>query len=885
MRVAGAEGEPAKETAVGRPVGTVTMLFTDIEGSTRLLHELGVDTYSDLLGIHHRLMRSAVASSNGVEIKTEGDSFFVVFKSASDALRAAADAQRSLEAQEWPRGVRVLVRMGVHTGDVHLSGGEYVGMDVHLAARVSAAAHGGQVLLTEATRAVTEMILADGLSIHDLGEHMLKDIEQPEHLFQLVIEGLTTEFPEPRAMSTRFELLPADMSSFIGRGEELRLARELLDGTRLLTLTGPGGTGKTRLAVELARSVAGEYEDGVAFVPLAPITDPGLVPSTIRQALGISEHLGTAATETLIEKLKDREVLIVLDNFEQVVAATPTVSTLLEAIPGLTFVVSSRVALKITGEQEYAVPPLSIPADADTIDMDSVSRSDAVALFMQRARAVRSDFELTHDNARAVAEICARLDGLPLAIELAAARIKLLPPAAILERLSNRLNFLQSTASDRTDRQRTLRGAIDWSYSLLAEPERALFRRLSIFVGGWRLDEAEHVASAAGILEEDLLDGIAALVDHSLVRRVDEDEDVRFGMLETIREFGLEQLDAAGEKDATGSRHAECYAALAAAAEPHLTASPEWPDRLEAEHANIRAAIRWLADHDMEQCLLMCGQLWRFWHLRGHLREGSAIARTSLEDPRAAAHTFSRAKALIGLAGLVYWRTEYKAARGYYEDALAIAREIGDERVAVETLYSLAYVRAIEADYDGAIRDFAEAQTLYEAQGNELGATWAFESIGMIETLRGRHEEAVEMLNEGVERFERLGDSFGVRNVKAVLLRALMHLSRIDESWALARVVLTDAVDARDTTSVSAELLDIASLCALTGDYERAAKLVGAAQRIIEESGGQAPPQLVNRIDATPSLRDHIPAEQLTQLIADGHALTEEDALELALAH
>ena len=860
------------------------MLFTDIEGSTRLLHELGVDAYSQLLGVHHGLLRTAVAASNGVEIKTEGDSFFVVFTSASDALCAAAEAQRSLAAQEWPMGVHVLVRMGVHTGDVQLSSGDYVGMDVHRAARVSAAAHGGQVLLTEATRSVAEAMLPDGLSIHDLGEHLLKDIDQPEHLFQLAIDGLTTDFPEPRAMSTRFELLPADMSSFIGRDEELRRARELLMGTRLLTLTGPGGTGKTRLSVELARSVAAEYEDGVAFVPLAPITDPGLVPSTIRQALGIGEQLGTAATETLIQRLRDREVLIVLDNFEQVVGAASTVSSLLEAVPGLTFVVTSRVALKVTGEQEYAVPPLSVPADAGTIDLESLSRSDAVALFMQRARAVRSDFDLTHDNARAVAEICARLDGLPLAIELAASRIKLLPPAAILERLSDRLNFLQSTAADRTDRQRTLRGAIDWSYGLLAEPERALFRRLSIFVGGWRLDEAEHVASAASIIEEDLLDGVAALVDHSLVRRVDQDDNVRFGMLETIREFGLEQLEAAGEKDVTGSRHAEWYAALAAAAEPHLTSGPEWQDRLEGEHANIRAAIRWLADHDIEQCLLMCGQLWRFWHLRGHLREGSSIARSVLEDPRAAAHTFGRAKALVGLAGLVYWRTEYDAARRYYEEALSIAREIGDERVAVETLYSLAYVRAIEADYEGAIRDFAEAQSLYEAQGNELGATWAFESIGMVETLRGRHEEAVEMLIEGVRRFERLGDAFGVRNVKAVLLRALMHLSRIDEAWGLARAVLTDAVDARDTTSVSAELLDIASLCALTGDYERAAKLMGAAQRIIEESGGQAPPELVNRIDANPSLREHIPADRLTQLLADGHALTDEAALELALA-
>ncbi len=537
---------------IGRPTGTVTLLFTDIEGSTRLLHDLGVETYAGLLADHHRLVRGAISSCNGVEIKTEGDSFFIVFPRASDALIAASDAQRALAAHAWPMDKPVRVRMGIHTGDVQLRDGEYVGMDVHRAARISAAAHGGQVLLSEATRLVTATEMPDGISVRDLGEHTLKDIDQPERLFQLDIFGLPVDFPPPRAMATRFDLLPTEISSFIGREHELKRAHELLDGTRLLTLTGPGGTGKTRLSIELARSVAAHFEDGVAFVPLASITDPGLVPSTVRQALGIPEQLGTAATETLIERLKDRELLIVLDNFEQVVAAAPTVSTLLEAIPGLTFVVSSRVALKVTGEQEYAVPPLSVPTDVDATDLAAVSRSDAVALFMQRARAVRPEFELTHENARAVAEICSRLDGLPLAIELAASRIKLLPPAAILERLSNRLNFLQSTGADRTDRQRTLRGAIDWSYGLLAEPERALFRRLAIFVGGWRLDEAEHVAAAAGILEEDLLDGVAALVDHSLVRRLDMDADVRFSMLETIREFGLEQLEASGEKDATG---------------------------------------------------------------------------------------------------------------------------------------------------------------------------------------------------------------------------------------------------------------------------------------------------------------------------------------------
>ena len=833
----------ADQTAVTvRPTGTVTILFTDIEGSTRLLQALGPDDYGRLLADHHRLIRNAVADYKGVEIKTEGDAFFVVFPLATDALAAAAEAQLALCSHEWPTGAAVRVRMGIHTGEVRLSESEYVGIDVHRAARISAAAHGGQVLLSGVTRALVEPSLGTGLSIRDVGEHRLKDIDEPEHLYQLVIAGLVNDFPPPHALATRFDLLPAETSTFVGREDELRQAQDLLGGTRLLTLTGPGGTGKTRLAIQLARKVADRFSDGVAFVPLAPISEPGLVSSTIRQTLGLAEQQAGAAMKTLIDRLKGREVLLVLDNFEQVVAAASTVAELLEALPGLTMIVTSRIALHVTGEQEFAVPPLFVPTEADATDVASLSRSDAVALFVQRARAVRADFELTPDNARSIVEICARLDGLPLAIELAASRIKLLPVPALLERLSKSLDILQSTAADRTDRQRTLRGAIDWSYNLLEEPERALFRRLSIFVGGWRFDEATYVTTAAGTLDEDLLDGTAVLVDQSLVRRLDDAVDVQFGMLETIREFGLEQLETAGESAATGAMHADCFYALAAEAEPHLTQGREWSDRLEAEHANIRAALRWLKDHDIERCLEMCGQLWRFWQQRGHLREGARITAAVLDDPRASGRTHGRAKAQIGLGGLVYWQLNYPVARACYEDALSIAREIADAKLEVEALYSLAYVRDIEGNSDGAVRDLREAKRLYEEQGDEVMATWALETIGMVTTIAGRHEEAVPIVTEAIAEFERNGDAFGLRNALAVISRAFMHMGRLDESRAANRRSLELASSMNDVTSVSASLLDAASLFALTGHMERAAVSMGAAQKIMDDSGGQPPP-------------------------------------------
>ena len=866
------------------PTGTVSIMFTDIEGSTRLLQQLGSDPYGDLLIEHHRVLRDAIGSCLGVEIKTEGDSFFAVFPSAAEAIKAASQAQRELAATTWPAGTRVAVRMGIHTGDVSVSGNEYVGIAINRAARIAAAAHGGQVLLSQTAAALAGDVLPDGVGLRDLGEHKLKDIDAPEHLLQLVIDGLPDDFPPPRAIATRFELLPLEMSSFVGRGEVLARARELLGGTRLLTLTGPGGTGKTRLSLRLAREVADEYDGGVAFIELAPISDPGLVMTTIRQTLGLGEVAGQTSLATVIERIAGREVLLVLDNFEQVAAAADQVALLLERAPDLNLILTSRVPLHVEGEQEFAVPPLSVPSDTDATDAGRLAESEAVTLFVQRAQAVRPDFRLTADNARVVVAICRRLDGLPLAIELAASRTKLLPLRALMDRLQKSLDILQSTAADRTDRQRTLRGAIAWSYDLLNDVEKTLFRRCAVFVGGWRLEDAEAILHAAGRLGGDVLDGTTVLIDHSLVRRVDANSDVRLLMLETIREYGREQLALNGELEKTSDAHARHFASLAEEAEPSLTSGREWPDRLEADHANIRAALAWLADHDTPLALLTAGRLWRFWHLRGHLREGAALVSDLLDRPAAAARDEARAKALIGLAGLVYWQTDYELARRSYEEAREIAAETRNQELEVEALYSLAYVRSIERDWEGAERDLRKAESLYEKQGNRLMAAWALASSGMNATLRGDHETAVQLLEESARRFEELGDSFGIRNSLGVETRALMHLGHLDHARALNRRAVEVSAAGQDVTSLSATLHDAASLAALDGDLERAAILIGAARRIVRETGGQPPPELINRIDALPTLERDLEAERLAELLGEGERLTTEQAVELALA-
>ncbi|HYX10956.1 MAG TPA: adenylate/guanylate cyclase domain-containing protein, partial [Candidatus Acidoferrum sp.] len=459
------------------PTGTVTFLFTDIEGSTRLVQELG-DRYADLLSEHCSILRASIADANGIELGTEGDSFFAVFADAADAVSATTAAQRELDRHVWPADARVRVRMGLHTGAGARGGDNYIGIDVHRAARIAAAGHGGQVVVSETTKALTEGSLPDGVSLRPLGAHRLRDIANPERLFQLDIAGLLTDFPELRTLDARPNNLPAQLTSFVGRGSELEEIGKLLERNRLVTLTGPGGTGKTRLALEVAARRLSIYPDGVFMVELAPISDPALVVSAIAGALGIVEARDVALVDTVKGELRDKDLLLVLDNFEQVLAAAPIVTDILGAAARLRVLVTSRAVLHVHGEQEFPVQPLRVPDPRHLPPLDSLSQYEGVALFLERAMAVRPEFAVTVASAPAIAEIVARLDGLPLAIELAAAKARLLGADAILGRLGSRLAFLAGGPRDLPARQQTLRHAIDWSYTLLTSAEQMLLRRL-----------------------------------------------------------------------------------------------------------------------------------------------------------------------------------------------------------------------------------------------------------------------------------------------------------------------------------------------------------------------------------------------------------------------
>src|SRR6266700_1402398 len=635
------------------PTGTVTLLFTDIEGSTRLLQQVG-HRYDGILTECRQLLRAAFHRWNGYEVETQGDAFFVAFARATDAVSAAVEMQRALAAHPWPEGATVLVRMGLHTGEPQRSAEGYVGLDVHRAARIMSAGHGGQVLLSQTTRDLVEHDLPDGVSLRDLGAHRLKDLPHPSHLFELVISGFPADFPPLRTLDTHHNHLPLQPTSLIEREPELAEISALLKQPemRLLTLTGPGGSGKTRLGLQVAAELSDGFADGVYFVNLAPLSDPEFVVPTIAQALALKATGSQPFLDLLKASLREKQLLLLPDNFEQVVSAAIQVAELLDSCPELKVVVTSRMALHLRGEQEFTVSPLAVPDPHHLPDLVTLSQYEAVALFILRAQSLKPDFHMNHANAPTIAEICARLDGLPLAIELAAARSKVLPPQALLARLGQRLALLTGGARDAPARQQTLRDTIKWSYDLLETEEQRLFRWLSVFAGGSTLEAMETVGHGTGHEEINVLNRVASLIDKSLVQQRDQEAgEPRFTMLETVREYGLERLSESREAGVSQRAHALYYLALAQEAEPHLKGPQQvlWWRRLEQEQENLRAALVWLIKQEEgELALRLSGALWRFWSIRGYSSEGWRWLEAALRLPQARGRTAWRAKALYG---------------------------------------------------------------------------------------------------------------------------------------------------------------------------------------------------------------------------------------------
>jgi predicted ATPase/class 3 adenylate cyclase len=864
------------------PTGTVTFLFTDIEGSTRVLNALG-DAYPAVLDRHHALLREAFDAHGGLEVMSEGDAFFVVFRSPIEAVRAATDAQQALSAEDWPPGARIGVRMGVHTGEAVLGGDNYVGIDVHRASRIAAAGHGGQVLLSDATRALSEQSLPPGVSVRDLGPHRLKDLPAPERLFQVVVAGLPSDFPELRSLDARPNNLPAPLTSFVGRERVLGEIRERLARTRLLTLSGPGGTGKTRLAIRVAEDSLTDFAHGCWFVPLDALRDAELVPSAIAKAVGVSVPGDQSVADTLKSWLADRELLLVLDNFEQVTSSAPLVGELLAAAPRLRVLATSRAPLHVYGEAEYAVPPLATVGElrAAAGSPQALSQYEAVRLFIERAVAVKRDFKVTNANAPAVAEICVRLDGLPLAIELAAARVKVLPAEQILERLERNLSLLATSAQNLPERQRTMRGAIEWSYNLLDPAEQQLFGRVSVFRGGFGLDASDYVC-AVGI-DSDVLDGLTSLVDKSLLRADESAGESRFVMLETIRQYAAERLAETDEAGEIRRRHAEHYFALAEASEAHLTghAQADWLDRLEREHDNLRAAFSSADDLGLvDRALGAAGAIWRFWHQRGHFAEARTVLERLLALP--GEPSSARAKALTGLGGIVYWQGDYDATGRRYEEAREMYETIGDRAGLAEALLNESYGPLLAGKFETGRRLIRRSIELFNQVGNELGKTNAELLLGFTYMFQAKPVEALPIVESAVAAFRRLGARWEL----ADSLTGLGYVRAIAGDWENAMPPLFESLEifgqAGNEVGIATVVSGIAAAAGWVGDSERSARLFGKCEEVQARLGGGPPGQFVAvstlREKAVQALGD----ADFTRLAAEGAQMSTSEVLELA---
>ncbi len=844
------------------PTGTLTFLFTDIEGSTKLAAGLGDERWTPVLERHQQILRECFVSRGGVEVATEGDSFFVVFKSAPAAVAAAVAGQQRLVAEPWPDGVVIRVRMGLHTGEGMLGADNYVGLDVHRAARVAAAGHGGQVLISAATRSLAEQNLPEGVTLRDLGEHRLKDLALPERLAMLIVPGCPTEFPPLRTVDAVPNNLPLQLTSFIGREKEVADAsRLLLDGARLVTLTGPGGTGKTRLSLQIAAEVSDHFSDGVFFVPLAPISDATLVPSAIAQALQIPVSGNQPVDERLRDWLKGKRLLLVLDNFEQVLPAGSMVTDLLRSEESIRMLITSRAPLRLYGEREYPVPSLRLPKRLPD-DPERLSQFEAVRLFIERAVAVRPDFQVTNENAPSVAMICSRLDGLPLAIELAAARIKVLSPQAILPRLEKSLDLLSSGARDLPERQRTLRGAITWSWDLLSAEQQSLFSRFSVFVGGTRLEQAETICAAD--LDLDVLDGLSQLVDQSLVRQSEEaDGEPRFWMLATIRDYALERLEERGEGGAVRRRHAQAYAELGELAEPELTGANqnEWLGRLDREHDNIRAAIEWAIEAgEAELALRLVAAPWRFWQFRGHLREAAARQTAALAMPGAQqVDPRVRYRALEARGGILYWLGDYRTAFGVYDESLRVARTLGDRALEAQALYNRAFTGEGDDPFqlmqtEG--RQAAEqALAIWRELGDRAGVAQALWALGNADQFTGNLDPAEQEYLEALAIFRELDNRYYVAWSTSEL--GWIALRRSD--WTMATRFLAESLEAfaaADDVSAAPLLLSSLAWTAYNlGEVVPAFRLAGASARLEREHGvGLA--EIARLFSDIPNVRD-----------------------------
>ncbi len=864
-----ADAQPRLET------GTVTFVFTDLEGSTRLLATLR-DDYGELLVGYHDLVGSIFARHGGTELDRAGDGLFHSFTSARRAVTAALEAQQQIASHAWPAGATVRARMGLHTGEpTATERAGYVGMDVHRAARMAAAGHGGQLLLSQTTRDLVANDLPAGTSLTDLGEHWLKDLAQPEHLYQLNSPGAPAAFAPLRSLVTLPNNLPRHMSSFVGRRHDVDEVRQLTTEAPLTTLTGPGGVGKTRLGLQVAAELVDTFVDGAWLVELETLTDDRLVAQQVAVTLGIAEASDADANQALLGHLRSREALLILDNCEHVIEASARLANdLLRSCPGLRILATSREALGVAGERIYPVRSLSLPANTKAVSVEQTAQFEAVSLFSERARAADPTFSLTEDNVAAVIEICRRLDGIPLAIELAAARVRALSVQQIAERLDDRFRLLTGGSRTVMPRHQTLRAAIDWSFGLLPDAERAVLWRLSVFAGNFTLEAVEAVCIGPDVESYEVIDHLTRLVEKSLVNR----QLDHYRLLETVRGYAREHSLEAGESEGAYARHRDWYLKLVREAAPAFFRGPEsaaWLDRLEAEHDNLRAALAWSLNEPggAPAALELGAGLWRFWEIRGYLFEG----RESLE--RVLAMTAGepsaiRADVLTGAAILAAGQGDHGAAVRLHEQSLRTHEQLGDGQSVQYALHNLANAALHQGDHQRA-RELYEKAILLRAKGDPsiafalvnladacdrqgdqdaarerydeaiqaaAGDVWAtayvLGSYGQSAMRHGDHSAARERYQQALAIYRQMGDARG----EARLMTLLADVANEEGDAVGARSMLYEALQTR------CRLGDVPAICAALERFSAvvppseaaaATRILAAASTMRERTGAR----------------------------------------------
>lgn len=869
-------------TSTRFPSGTVTFLFADIEGSTELL-QAHPERYEEILTVYRAIATGAVERWDGSVVDHPGDGVFAAFTRAADAVRAAIEVRSEAAGAQWPNGVELRVRMGLHTGEPSLGAVGYVGIDVHRAVRIASAAHGGQILCSRATHELVEATRPKGVTLRDLGEHRLKDLLRSERLYQVDSSGAPREFPPIRSLEGYRHNLPLQANDIIGRDLDTEEIRRLLESKRLVTLFGPGGIGKTRLALDSAAGIVDRFRDGIWYVELAPLTDPELLAQTVAAVVGVREHSDSRIEDLLVEYLRSRELLVLLDNCEHLVEACASLTeNLLRHCPGVRVLATSLEALGIAGEQVKRVPPLGVPS-AEQTDLETIGRSEAVRLFVERARSLDESFDLGEGNAAALAEICRRLDGIPLAVELAASRTRLLSVEEIARRLDDRFRLLTGGRRTALPRQQTLKALIDWSYGLLSGSEQAMLRRLSVFCCGWTLDAAEAVCADGAVDSGEVLDLVAALIDKSLVVVEAGGGGTSYRLLETIRQYAQDRLLAEGEAQELRDRHLRYFLDLVERADSMLRGSEQqtWLSILDRHGDELRTALGWASERGLvEPFERLAVSMWRYWRVRSSFAEGrrwleAAVASTAGISPDAPKEAIElRGRCLIGAGSLANYQGDYVRALAVLSEGLALCRRIGDEPGIANALAILAHSRVMIGDDTEAEEMLEESLAIFTRLERKRGVGYAKYCLGSLMVRREDYPRARIYLEEGLSLMEELEDSWWIENTLLELgwaterlgdhaaaltalerakalgrsfndrrgtARALMHIASVKlsagnpgEAGASYRESLTLFSQIGDKWGIVSCIEGVAAAAFREGDGEYAVRLLGAAAKTRE---------------------------------------------------